>query len=313
MMKFEVTILGCGSATPTLRHGPTSQLLEHDSHLFLIDCGEGTQLQLRRFKIRFAKINHIFISHNHGDHCLGLPGLISTLHLLGRNRPLNVYSQEGLREAVEHQLKISHSRLRFEINWNILNPEEKSLIFENKKLQVFSFPLSHRVPCCGFLFAEKPKSRNIKPECITKYDIPVARIRQIKAGSDYTLKDGTVISNSELTYRPEPPTSYAFCSDTAYQKRTADFIQGVNLLYHESTFLEADIERAQFTFHSTAKQAAQVAKEANAKKLLLGHYSARYREMQPFLDEAREHFDHAELADEGMVVPVKNVEKNSLS
>ncbi|MGB6036036.1 MAG: ribonuclease Z [Cryomorphaceae bacterium] len=310
-MKFEVTILGCGSATPTLRHGPTSQLLEHDNHLFLIDCGEGTQLQLRRFKIRFAKINHIFISHNHGDHCLGLPGLISTLHLLGRNRPLHVYCQEGLNEAIEQQLKISHSRLRFEVKWHILNPNEKNLIFENKKLEVFSFPLDHRVPCCGFLFAEKPKPRNIKPECINKYGISVPRIRQIKSGSDYTLEDGTVIPNAELTYSPEPPMSYAFCSDTAYQKQTAEYVSGADLLYHESTFLEEDLERAYFTLHSTASQAATVAKDANAKKLLLGHYSARYREMDPFLREAQKVFSNVELADEGLVFPVKNVEKNS--
>jgi ribonuclease Z len=312
-MKFEVTILGCGSATPTLRHVPTSQLLEHDNHLFLIDCGEGTQLQLRRFKIRFAKINHIFISHNHGDHCLGLPGLISTLHLLGRNRPLHVYCQEGLNEAIEQQLRISHSRLRFEVKWHILNPNEKVLIFENKKLEVFAFPLDHRVPCCGFLFAEKPRLRNIKPECITKYGISVARIRQIKSGSDYTLEDGTIIPNAELTFTPEPPMSYAFCSDTAYQKKTAEYVRGVDLLYHESTFLEEDLERAQFTSHSTASQAATVAKEARAKKLLLGHYSARYRDMEPFLQEAQEVFPEVELADEGLVIPVKNVEKKSPS
>lgn len=310
-MKFEVTILGCGSATPTLKHGPTSQILEHDNHYFLIDCGEGTQLQLRRFKIRFLKINHIFISHNHGDHCLGLPGLISTLHLLGRNRPLHVYAQDGLKEAVEHQLKISHSRLRFEINWHTLNPDEKKLIFENKKMVVYSFPLTHRVPCCGFLFSEKPKERNIKPEYISKYNIPVPRIRQIKLGSDYTLADGTVISNSELTYRPERPLSYAFCSDTAYQKETADYVRDVDLLYHESTFLEKDSERAEFTFHSTASQAARVATDANVGKLILGHYSARYRDMEPFLEEAEEVFTNVELADEGLIVPVKNVEKNS--
>ncbi|MCZ4409780.1 ribonuclease Z [Cryomorphaceae bacterium 1068] len=312
-MKFEVTILGCGSATPTLRHGPTSQLLEHDSHYFLIDCGEGTQLQLRRFKIRFLKINHIFISHNHGDHCLGLPGLISTLHLLGRTRPLDVYAQEGLKEAVEQQLKISHSRLRFEVNWHNLNPNQKTLIFENKKLEIFSFPLNHRVPCCGFLFAEKAKARNIKPEYISKYNIPVARIRQIKAGSDYKLEDGTEISNDELTYSPESPLSYAFCSDTAYQKQTSGYVKGVDLLYHESTFLEEDAERAQFTFHSTASQAARVAKEASAGKLLLGHYSARYRDMEPFRAEAMDVFSSVELADEGLIVPVKNVEKNSQS
>jgi ribonuclease Z len=310
-MKFEVTILGCGSATPTLRHGPTSQLLEHDSQYYLIDCGEGTQLQLRRFKIRFLKINHIFISHNHGDHCLGLPGLISTLHLLGRNRELHVYAQKGLKEAVEHQLQVSHSRLRFEIIWHDLAPDGKNLIFSNKKLEVYSFPLDHRVPCCGFLFSEREKLLNIKPEYVEKYSIPVARIRQIKSGSDYTLEDGTVIPNTELTYAPEPPCSYAYCSDTAYQAQTANYVQGVNLLYHESTFLEGELERAAYTHHSTASQAAAVAKEADAGKLLLGHYSARYRDTELFRKEARQVFENVELADEGMVVPVKNVEKNS--
>lgn len=307
-MKFEVTILGCGSATPTLRFGPTAQLLNHDNHLFLIDCGEGTQLKLKRFRARFLKINHIFISHNHGDHCLGLPGLISTLHLLGRNRPLTVYAQEGLKEAVELQLKISHSRLRFVIHWHLLNPSEKALLFENEKLQVHSFPLKHRVPCCGFLFAEKPKQRNIKPECISKYSIPFPRIRQIKSGSDYLLEDGTVVPNDQLTYAPEPSLSYAFCSDTAYQKETAEYVRGVDLLYHESTFLDKDRDRAEATYHSTASQAAQVAKEARAKKLILGHYSARYRDTEPFALEAAKIFIQVELANEGMVIPVKNVE-----
>lgn len=306
-MKFEVTILGCGSATPTLKHGPTSQLLEHDSQYFLIDCGEGTQLQLRRFKIRFLKINHIFISHNHGDHCLGLPGLISTMHLLGRNRALYIYAQEGLQAAVEHQLKISHSRLRFEIVWHDLEPDGKKLIYSNKKLAVYSFPLDHRVPCCGFHFSEKEKPLNIKPQCVEKYNIPVPRIRQIKGGSDYTLEDGTVIPNGEMTYRSEKPSSYAFCSDTAFQVKTAEYVKGVDLLYHESTFLEAELERAGYTHHSTATQAAEVAKQARARKLLLGHYSARYRDTELFKKEAMEVFENVELADEGMTVPVKNV------
>jgi len=180
-------------------------------------------------------------------------------------------------------------------------------------MQVYSFPLKHRVPCCGFLFAEKPKLRNIRPECISKYGISVTRIRQIKAGSDCTLEDGSVIPNAKLTHTPEPPLSYAFCSDTAYQKETSICVEEVDLLYHESTFLEEDLERAEFTYHSTAAQAAKVAKDANAKKLLLGHYSARYRKMQPFLEEAQKVFANVELTDEGMVIMVKNVEKNSRS
>jgi ribonuclease Z len=298
-MKFELTILGCGSATPTLRHGPTSQVLEYNNQLFLIDCGEGTQLQLRKFHVRFLKINQIFISHNHGDHCLGLPGLISTMHLLGRTKQLDVFCQEGLKEAVEMQLQISHSKLRFKVNWNVLKPDGKNLIFENKELEVYSFPLSHRVPCCGFLFREKPKLKNIIPECIEKYTIPVVRIRQIKRGSDYTLDDGTVIKNADLTVDPDPPRSYAFCSDTAYDERTAEYVREADLLYHESTFLESEIERAKYTHHSTARQAATVAKDANVGRLLLGHYSARYKVDEDFAAEAEQVFENVSLADEG--------------
>ena len=303
-MKFELTILGCGSAIPTLRHGSTSQILEHHSQLYLIDCGEGAQLQMRKYKIRFLKINHIFISHNHGDHCLGLPGFLSSLHLLGRTRGLDIFCQSGLREAVEYQLKISHSRLRYPIDWHILNPEEKELIYENKNIEVHSFPLNHRVPCCGFRFSEKQKLRNIKPDVIQKYNIPIPRIRQIKAGSDYKLDDGTTIENKDLTYEPEPPLSYAFCSDTAYDLRTANYVRNVDLLYHESTFLDEDTKRAEDTYHSTATHAAQVAKQANAGKLILGHYSARYRNEELFEEEAKKIFDRVQISAEGLVVKV---------
>ena len=307
-MKFELTILGCGSATPTLKHWPTSQLLEHDSHYFLIDCGEGTQLQLRRYKAKYQKIRHVFISHNHGDHFLGLPGLISTMHLLGRTIPLHIYAHRGLKEAVEHQLEISHSHLRFELIWHHPDPQEKQKIFENKKIEVHSFPLSHRIECCGFLFREKEKQLNIKPELIEKYKIPVPRIRQIKAGADYQLEDGTVIPNEELTISPEPPLSYAFCSDTAYRVETAEYVKGVDVLYHESTFLESEKARAKETYHSTAAEAATVARDAGAGKLLLGHYSARYRTDAPFLEEAKAIFENTELSDEGKVVQVEKVQ-----
>jgi len=303
-MKFDLTVLGCGSATPTLRHVSTAQILDHHGRLFLIDCGEGTQLQLRKYKIRFLKINHIFISHNHGDHCLGLPGLLSSFHLLGRTKEIDIFCQHGLKEAVELQLKISHSQLRFSINWNILNPNAHEKIYEDKKITVHSFPLKHRVPSCGFRFCEKPKLRNIKPEVIEKYAIPIARVRQIKAGMDYILPDGSIIKNEALTRDPLPVFSYAFCSDTAYDSKTADYVKGVDLLYHESTFLEEDKERAKFTFHSTAAQAAQVAKEANVGRLLLGHYSARYRKERAFEEEAKQVFENVQLADEGLVLSI---------
>lgn len=303
-MIFEVTILGCGSATPTMRHQPTAQILNHDAHYFLFDCGEGTQLQLRRYSINFQRINHIFISHLHGDHCLGLPGLISTMHLLGRTNALHVYAHEKLKDAVALQLRISHSRLRFDLVWHDLAGDEEQVIMENSKISVFSFPLFHGVPCCGFRMEEKPKQRNIIPELIAKYSIPIPRIRQIKDGADYRLEDGSIISNAELTREPEKTKSYAFCTDTAYAESTAGFVRNVDLLYHESTFLERERQRATTTHHSTAMDAARVANEAGAKQLLLGHFSARYRNTDSFLTEAKTIFDNVTLADEGMKIDV---------
>lgn len=299
-MKFEVTILGCGSATPTLRHWPTSQLVNHNEHYFLFDCGEGAQLQLRRFNIKFQRINHVFITHLHGDHCLGLPGLLSTMHLLGRTKDLHIYANAALQEAIEIQLKVSYSRLRFQLMWHPLSYDEPQIIMKNEKLQIKSFPLNHRVPCCGFAISEKPKPRNIIPEMIEKYNIPFVRIRQIKAGADYILENGTVIPNVDLTIDPPEPKSYAFCTDTAFAEKTIDAVRGVDLLYHEATFLEKDRQRAYDTFHSTAIDAARIAKKAEVGKLILGHYSARYHDLNPFLEEAEGVFKPVALANEGL-------------
>ncbi len=303
-MKFEVTILGCGSATPTLRHWPTSQLVNHDEHYFLFDCGEGAQLQLRRYNIKFQRINHLFITHLHGDHCLGLPGLLSTMHLLGRTKDLNIYANAALQEAIEIQLRVSYSRLRFQLKWHPLSYDEPQIIMENAKLQVMSFPLNHRVPCCGFRISEKPKPRNMIPQMIEKYTIPFVRIRQIKAGADYILEDGTVIPNADLTLDPAEPKSYAFCTDTAFAEKTIDAVQGVDLLYHEATFLEKDRQRAYDTFHSTASDAARVANMAGVGKLILGHFSARYHDLNPFLEEAESVFKPVVLANEGLCFKV---------
>ncbi len=303
-MKFETTILGCGSATPTMRHQPTSQLVEHNGHYLLFDCGEGTQLQLRRYSLKFQKINHIFITHTHGDHCLGLPGLISTMHLLGRTRPLHIYSAPELKEAVDLQLRVSHSRLRFELEWHATDPVNPSVLLESKAFTVSGFPLVHRVPCTGFLITENDKPRHMRAECIDKYDIPFVRIRQIKQGADFVMADGKIIPNSELTFDPDPPRSYAFCTDTAYSIRTAEYIRGVDVVYHESTFLEGMAERASETFHSTARQAAKVASQAGAGQLVLGHYSARYRCFTPFLEEAKTEFDNTILATEGLTISI---------
>jgi ribonuclease Z len=303
-MKFEVTILGCGSATPTVRHSPSAQLVNCEEQFYLVDCGEGTQLQLRRFRLKFQRINHIFISHLHGDHYFGLPGLLSTLHLLGRTKPVHIYAHPDLAEAVALELKISQSRLRFPLHWHALEYDGMHSILENEHLEVLSFPLSHRIPTCGFIFREKPKQRNMIPERIVEFKIPVARIRQIKAGSDYTLPDGKVIPNAELTTAPDTPKSFAYCSDTAFREATAAFVKGVDLLYHESTFLAEDLKRAKETYHSTASQAAQVAALAGVGRLVLGHYSARYRNIDRFLDEAKEVFPNAMLGEEGLTIPV---------
>jgi len=303
-MKFEVTILGCGSATPTLRHSPTSQLVNHEEQYFLIDCGEGTQLQLRRFGLKFQKINHIFISHLHGDHYFGLPGLLSTFHLLGRTNALHIYTHADLQQVMESQLKISHSHLRYPVHWHALNYDTKVLLFESEQLEIFGFPLSHRIPTCGFLIRQKPKPRNIISAFISRYNIPVARIRQIKDGSDYTLPNGEVLPNDMLTTAPDPPRSYAFCSDTAFAEKTAQYVKGVDTLYHESTFLKLHAKRAKETFHSTAGQAAQVAILAGAKKLILGHFSARYHGISEFQSEASEIHPHVILAEEGQTYPV---------
>lgn len=303
-MKFDVTILGCGSATPTLRHNPTAQLVNHEEHYFLLDCGEGTQLQLRRFGLKFQRINHVFITHLHGDHYFGLPGLLSTMHLLGRTTDIHIYCKAELQAAMEVQLQISGSRLRFKTIWHPLNFDGREVIFENPRLTIESFPLKHRIPTCGFRISEKEKQRNIIPELVEKYKIPIPRIRQIKAGADYRLEDGTLLANRELTNDPPKPKSYAYCTDTAYMPETAGNVQNADLLYHESTFLEADSARAKETFHSTAADAARVAVEGNVGKLMLGHYSARYREIDRFAEEAKTVFPNTVRAEEGLTISV---------
>ncbi|MCA1763706.1 MAG: ribonuclease Z [Flavobacteriales bacterium] len=277
-MKFEVTVLGCGSATPTLRHNPTAQLVNHEEHYFLLDCGEGTQLQLRRFGMKFQRINHIFITHLHGDHYFGLPGLLSTMHLLGRTTDIHIYCRDELQEAMNMQLQISGSRLRFKTIWHPLNHTSREVIYENPRLVIESFPLKHRIPACGFRISEKPRQRNILPEMVKKYNIPIPRIRQIKAGADYQLEDGTVLGNKSLTKDPPASRSYAYCTDTAYMPETAENVEGADLLYHEST--------------------------GKVGRLMLGHYSARYREIGKFAEEAQAVFPNTILGEEGLTVAV---------
>jgi ribonuclease Z len=301
MQPFELTILGCSSATPTSDRYPTAQALQVAGRFFLIDCGEGAQIQVRKYSIKFQRINRIFISHLHGDHYLGLMGFISSLHLLGRTNELHIYSQAELKEIIEIQLKYSHTRLNYPIVWHPLSYDSSQLLFEDEKFSVETIILNHRIPCCGFLFREKLHPRKIRKDKLEQYSIPIEWLHRIKQGEDYVMDNGKVIPNAEVSEDPPPSRSYAYCSDTRYNEGIVEQIKGVDLLYHEATFLQDRLDRAIETFHSTTKEAATIAKMAGVKKLVIGHYSARYRDLTPLLNEARSVFPNTELAVEGQM------------
>ncbi len=265
----------------------------------MIDCGEGAQMQLRRLRFRLGRLDHVFISHLHGDHVFGLFGLLSSLALTGRETPLHLYGPPGLEKVVIQHMDMFDIHLSFEVVFHPLACEKSSVIFEDKVLTVRHFPLHHRIPDCGYLFREKERKRRFIPGVLEKYDIPIALRTGIQMGNDLTLEDGRVIPNEALTTPGPPPRSYAFCSDTAYYRAMIPFIRGVDLLYHEATFSNEDVQRAQETLHSTARQAALIAREAEVKKLIIGHFSARYKDLQVLLDEAREIFPETYLAEDG--------------
>ncbi|KAF0236358.1 MAG: ribonuclease [Prolixibacteraceae bacterium] len=298
-MPFELTILGSNSALPTSDRYPTAQVLKMPGRLFLIDCGEGTQIQLRRNKIGFSKIKHIFISHLHGDHYYGLIGLISTLNLLGLKTDIHIYSPSELKTLLQPQLDFIKGDMNVNLIFHPLNFKKPQQIYADKRVEVFSFPVKHSISTCGFLFREVKKQANIKKEMVLEYKIPIARIKEIKDGADYISPDGEVIKNEKLTTPPPHPRSYAFCTDTAFHLPIAEIIKDVDLLYHEATFLEAMRGFAEKTLHSTTIDAANMAKLANAKKLLIGHFSARYNDVELFEKEARTVFENTEAAREG--------------
>jgi ribonuclease Z len=298
---MNLTILGCYAATPRTFTNPTSQILEIRNRLFLIDCGEGTQVQLRKNKIKFSAINHIFISHLHGDHFYGLIGLISTFNLLNRNNDLTVYGPKGIQEIIKLQLKFSNSWPQYNLHFVELTSTESEIIFEDEKVIVKTIPLKHRVYTNGFLFQEKIKERKLNVDAVQNYEIETCYFQNIKNGKDITLEDGRVIPNSELTFDPEQPKSYAFCSDTVYNESILPIISNVDVLYHESTFLESESELAKKTMHSTAKEAARIALQANCKQLILGHYSTRYESIKLFAAEAQTIFENTVLGDDGKV------------
>jgi len=299
---MKLTILGCHSATPHANKAPTAQLLSTKNHHFLIDCGEGTQVLLRKTKVKFAHIKHIFISHLHGDHFYGLPGLISTFRLLGRKAPLHIYGPVGIREAVTLLLKLADSWTNYPLHIHELSEKEPVCLFSDDETEVHTIPLKHRVYTNGFLFRETPAERKINPEAVEKFRIDQSQMRNLKQGKDVLNEDGEAISNAQVTHDPHPSKGYAFCSDTAYHPDITQQIQGVDVLYHEATFLEDNQELAKRTYHSTAKQAAQIAKDANVVRLILGHYSSRYKDLSLFQSEAGEIFDNVELAFDGYML-----------
>ena len=298
---MKLTILGCYSATPRTFTNPTAQVLEIKNHLFLIDCGEGTQVQLRKNKLKFSRIKNIFISHLHGDHFFGLVGLVSTFRLLGRETELNIYGPKGIKKAITLQLKLSDSWTGYPLRFHELTSKKSELIFEDSKVSVHTIPLNHRVYTNGFLFTEKLGERNLNIGEVENYEISRAYYQNIKNGKDITLEDGRVIPNVKLTFDPPTPKSYAFCSDTMYKVDIVPLINEVTALYHESTFLDEHAHLTQRTKHSTAKEAAKIAMKANVGTLILGHYSTRYGDIELFREEAQTIFKNVVLADDGKV------------
>ncbi|WP_269222711.1 ribonuclease Z [Flavobacterium sp. IMCC34518] len=296
---MKLTILGCYAATPRTLTNPTSQVLEIKNRLFLIDCGEGTQVQLRKNKLKFSKINHVFISHLHGDHFFGLIGLISTFALLGRTNDLHIYGPKGIKEIIDLQLRLSNSWTNYQLFFHELESKKSEIIYEDDKVIVKTIPLRHRVYTNGFLFQEKIGERGLNMKAIQSYEIETCYYQNLKNGKNITLEDGRIVPNEILTFDPIPALSYAFCSDTKYSEDVIPLIENVTVLYHESTFLQSEESLASKTMHSTAKEAAKIALKANANQLILGHYSTRYDSIQLFKEEAETVFKNVLLADDG--------------
>lgn len=304
MEPFRVHILGCGSALPTLKHNPSSQIVEIRGKCFMIDCGEGTQTQLRRSKIKFTRISAVFISHVHGDHCFGLIGMISTFGMLGRTAPLHIYAPAGFGNIMKMQIDFFCKDLEYEVVFHDVDTNAKNIIYEDRSLTVETVPLSHRVPCCGFIFCEKQTLPHILRDMTDYYKVPVSQFNNIKNGVDWVDEEGNVIPYTRLTTPSEPARSYAYCSDTKYLPMLHECLKDVCVLYHESTYSKEDEDMAKMYFHSTAAQAAQVASDANVGKLVLGHYSARYEDENRLLEEAKNIFPNTILSDEGVIIDV---------
>ncbi|MDG1821820.1 MAG: ribonuclease Z [Flavobacteriaceae bacterium] len=299
---MKLTILGCHSASPHKNKNPSAQLLEIKGHRFLIDCGEGTQVQLRKAKVSFAHIKHIFISHLHGDHFYGLPGLVSSFRLLGREAPLHIYGPKGIKEALTLLLKLANSWTNFPLHFHELSSDSSVCIFEDNEVSAHTIPLNHRVYTNGFLFAEKKGLRRVNIEKAKQENVDTSQLRLLQLGQDITLESGIVVKNKAVTFDPETPKKYAYCSDTAYLPAIVPLLKGVDWLYHEATFLEQHASLALQTKHSTARQAATIAHDANVGRLIIGHYSSRYKDICLFEEEASQVFKNVTLASDGLVI-----------
>ena len=302
MEKFELHILGCGSALPTTRHFATSQVVNLRDKLFMIDCGEGAQMQLRKSRLKFSRLNHIFISHLHGDHCFGLMGLISTFGLLGRTAELHIHSPKGLEELLTPMLNFFCHTLAYKVIFHEFDTRQTSVVYEDRSMTVTTIPLQHRIPCCGFLFAEKARPNHIIRDMVDFYKVPVYELNRIKNGSDYVTPEGEVIANTRLTRPSDPPRKYAYSSDTIIRPEIVEQLSGVDLLFHEATFAESELARAKETYHTTAAQAARIALEAGVRQLVIGHFSARYEDESILLKEASAVFPNTILAKENLCI-----------
>lgn len=302
MEKFDITILGCGAALPTPKRLSSSQIVNIREKLFMLDCAEGTQMALRRSRISFSHLQAIFLTHLHGDHTFGLIGMLSTFGLVGRIQDLHIYGPQDLQRIFQPQIDYFCADSPFKIILHEIDTKKPQVLYEDRSVIISTLPLSHRVPCCGYLFQEKPTLRHIRRDMIDFYHIPISQINNIKAGMDWTTEDGTQIPNERLTTPSDPVRSYAYCTDTTYRPQLAELLKGVTCLYHEATFAEEHAQLAKSTFHSTASQAAQIAKDAQAGQLILGHFSSRYKSEEVLLQEAQQIFPNTQLAEDGMKI-----------
>lgn len=303
-MNFELNILGCGSAKPTTRHQPTSQILNVRGKFFMIDCGEGVQTQMQKMGLSMMNIGHIFISHNHGDHVFGLPGLVGTMDLLGRTAELHIHGPLQVGDFIDFLLKTFYTDIGYKLIFHPVDVHQHTLVYEDRSITVYSIPLQHRLPTCGYLFKEKPGLPHIRREMIDAFNIPISQINNIKAGASWTTEDGTIIPHERLTTPANPPRSYAYCSDTVYLPHLKDILRGVTLLYHEATYMHERALRAEQTRHTTALQAATLARDAKVEKLCVGHFSASLKDENALLHEAQSVFPNTILANEGLVVSI---------